>query len=193
MESVSAARAIGADGAGDDDRLALAARTDVEAFAALYARHRDTVFRYLRVRTQGDDEALDLTAMTFERALTAIARYHRAGGGVVAWLIRIARNAAIDQQRRARSHPLQVPLREATLLRSGEDPEAAAITSEEHGRLRDLVRALPEAQRDALAMRYGVGLTAREIGGVIGKSEEATQKLLARALDQLKEAYRYER
>jgi RNA polymerase sigma-70 factor (ECF subfamily) len=194
MESVSAtARAIGPDRAGDDDRLALAARTDADAFAALYARHRDAVYRYLRVRTPSDDEALDLTAVTFERALTAVARYRREGGGVVAWLIRIARNAAIDQQRRARSRPIQVPLREATLMRSGDDPVAAAIASEEHGRLRDLVRALPEAQRDALAMRYAVGLTAREIGVVIGKSPEATQKLLARALDQLKEACRDER
>jgi RNA polymerase sigma-70 factor (ECF subfamily) len=194
MESVAAtARAIAPDRADDDDRLALAARTDADAFAALYARHRDAVYRYLRVRTPSDDEALDLTAVTFERALTAVARYRREGGGVVAWLIRIARNAAIDQQRRARSRPLQVPLREATLMRSGDDPVAAAIASEEHGRLRDLVRALPEAQRDALAMRYAVGLTAREIGDVIGKSAEATQKLLARALDQLKEAYRDER
>jgi RNA polymerase sigma-70 factor (ECF subfamily) len=112
---------------------------------------------------------------------------------VVAWLIRIARNAAIDQHRRARSRPVHVPLREARRVNGDDDPEAAAIASEEHAHVRDLVRALPETQRDALAMRYAGGLTAREIGRVIAKSEEATQKLLARALDQLKEAYRHER
>ena len=51
---------------------------------------------------------------------------------------------------------------------------------------------MPEPQRDALALRYSVGLTARQIGAVIGKSEEATQKLITRALSELKEAYRYE-
>ena len=53
-----------------------------------------------------------------------------------------------------------------------------------------MVAALPELQRDAVAMRYAVGLTAREIGLVIGKNEEATQKLLSRAVAQLKETYR---
>ena len=51
------------------------------------------------------------------------------------------------------------------------------------------MRALPEPQRDALALRYSAGLTARQIGAVIGKSEEATQKLITRALSDLKEAY----
>jgi RNA polymerase sigma-70 factor (ECF subfamily) len=194
MESVSeTARAVESQRADDDERLALAARTDAAAFAELYARHREKVFGYLRVRTPSDEEALDLTAVTFERALRAVARYRRDGSGVVAWLIRIARNAAIDQYRRAKARPVEVSLVEATLVRGGDDPEAAAIASEEHGQLRHLVRNLPEAQRDALAMRYAAGLTAGEIGRAIGKTEEATQKLLTRALDQLKEAYGHER
>src|ERR1700687_1522549 len=115
MESASVpARTIEPERAGDaDDRLPLAARTDTDAFALLYARHREAVFRYLRVRTASDDDALDLTAATFERALMAVARYRRDGGGVAAWLIRIARNAAIDQYRRTRSRPVHVPLEEA--------------------------------------------------------------------------------
>jgi RNA polymerase sigma-70 factor (ECF subfamily) len=193
MDWVAAARGAESRGDAEDDRLALAARSDVDAFATLYARHRETVFRYLRVRTPNDDEALDLTAITFERALLAVSRYRGDGGGVVAWLIRIARNAAIDQHRRTRARPLQVALDEARLVRGTDDPEGAAIAAQEHGRLRDLVRALPETQRDALAMRYAAGLTAREISRAIGKTEEATQKLLTRALDQLKEGYGHER
>ena len=50
--------------------------------------------------------------------------------------------------------------------------------------------ALPEAQRDAIVLRYAAGLTAHEIGSVINKSEAATQKLLTRALARLKESYR---
>ncbi len=48
---------------------------------------------------------------------------------------------------------------------------------------------LPELQRECLLLRYGAGLTAREIGQVIGKSHEATQKLITRALAKLKENY----
>ncbi|HYV21633.1 MAG TPA: sigma-70 family RNA polymerase sigma factor [Candidatus Bathyarchaeia archaeon] len=174
----------------DDDRLALIARSDVNAFAALYARHRERVFRYLRARCRNDDDALDLTAGTFERALAAIARYRPSGAGFAAWLLRIARNAAIDHDRRLRARPAPVPLREAEGASAGDDPLVAAIASDESRRLRELVRMLAETERDALALRYSAGLTAREIGAVVGKSEEATQKIISRALAELREAYR---
>jgi RNA polymerase sigma-70 factor (ECF subfamily) len=177
----------------EDERLALAARSDPTAFATLYARHRESVFRYLRARSTNDDDALDLTAATFERAFVAIATYRPLGAGFSAWLLRIARNAAIDTSRRRRARPVPATLREAEGQPAQDDPESTAIASDDHRRLRELVRALPEPQRDALALRYSVGLTARQIGAVIGKNEEATQKLITRALSDLKEAYGHER
>ena len=173
----------------EDDRLALGARSDVAAFAALYARHRDPVFRYLRSRCRNDDDALDLTAGTFERALAAIGRYRPSGAGFAAWLMRIARNAAIDHDRRLRARPAPIRLSDVEVQSAHDDPEAAAIASDEKRRVRELVRSLSAPQRDALALRYAAGLTAREIGAVLGKSEEATQKLITRALVELKEAY----
>jgi RNA polymerase sigma-70 factor (ECF subfamily) len=174
-------------GVAEDERLALGARSNATAFGTLYGRHRESVFRYLRARCANDDDALDLTAVTFERALVAIQRYRPLGAGFSAWLLRIARNAAIDHGRRQRVRP--APLQSAERQPAPDDPEAAAIASDEHRRLRELVRAMPEPQRDALALRYAVGLTARQIGAVIGKSEEATQKLITRALSDLKEVY----
>jgi RNA polymerase sigma-70 factor (ECF subfamily) len=177
----------------DDEHLALAARSNSAAFATLYSGHRESVFRYLRARCSNDDDALDLTAATFERAFVAIAKYRPLGAGFSAWLLRIARNAAIDHGRRHRARPAPATLREAEGQPAQDDPEATAIASDDHRRLRELVRALPEPQRDALALRYSAGLTARQIGAVIGKNEEATQKLIARALSDLKEAYGHER
>lgn len=55
--------------ADDDARLADRARTDADAFAELYIRHREAVFSYLRGRLGDEDVALDVTAVTFERAL----------------------------------------------------------------------------------------------------------------------------
>jgi RNA polymerase sigma factor (sigma-70 family) len=49
------------------------------------------------------------------------------------------------------------------------------------------VARLPEDQREAVGLRFGAGLTARQIGLVIGKSEEATQKLISRAIVRLRE------
>lgn len=62
-----------------DDALAVAAASTPEAFGTLYERYRLSVYRYLRARTPNDDEALELTAVTFERALAAIARYPPVG------------------------------------------------------------------------------------------------------------------
>jgi RNA polymerase sigma-70 factor (ECF subfamily) len=176
----------------EDERLALEARSSPPAFATLYGRHRESVFRYLRARCANDDDALDLTAVTFERALTAIHKYRPLGAGFSAWLLRIARNAAIDQSRRRRARPAPASLESAERQPAPDDPEAAAIASDDHRHLRELVRALPEPQRDALALRYSAGLTARQIGAVIGKSEDAAQKLITRALSDLKEAYGHE-
>jgi RNA polymerase sigma-70 factor (ECF subfamily) len=172
-----------------DEELASRARTDVGAWGELYLAHRESVFGYLRARCRDEDEALELTAVTFEKAWRAFSRYRARDGGMRAWLARIARNAAIDHDRRRR------PLVGAAAIdvehqSSEPSPEDTVVTRDERHRLRLLVAALPELQRDAVAMRYGVGLTAREIGLVIGKGEEATQKLITRALARLKEAYR---
>ena len=168
------------------EELALRAGTDGEAFAELYRRHRAAVFRYLRARCRDDDLALELTAVTFEKALRSIRRYQTKGGGVVAWLLRIARNAAADHERRER--PLVPQWRMNTDRPSPEPtPEEAAVRSDERRQLRLLVADLPELQRDALALRFGADLTAREIGVVIGKTEEATQKLISRAIARLRE------
>lgn len=172
-----------------DDVLVEAARADPRAFEALYVRHRTSVYRYLRARVGDDDAAADLTATTFERALGAIGGYRPAGGGFLAWLFRIARNAAIDAGRR-RARLAGADLAERITVAG---PEADAEAAERLAELRAHVARLPEQQRDAIVLRYAARLTAREIGGVIGKSEAATQKLLTRALGALKEACRDDR
>jgi RNA polymerase sigma-70 factor (ECF subfamily) len=163
-----------------DAELAHAATEDRAAFAAIYERHRTPVYRYLRARTTTDADAQDLTATTFERAMGAIHRFQPVGGGLVAWLIRIARNAHSDALRQQR--------RRGTDLAS-EAPEPAIDSSDDAVVLRSLIDGLPGAQRDAIQLRFAAGLTAREIGGVLGISEAAAQKQVERGLRVLKEAY----
>jgi RNA polymerase sigma-70 factor (ECF subfamily) len=174
-----------------DEELALRAGTDREAQAQFYLRHREAVFRYLRARCRDEDVALDLTAMSFEKALAALPRYQPGTAGVRAWLLRIARNAATDHDRRRRPFISFWPMN-TDQPSDQPGPEEIAITRDEAFRLQMRLLDLPEIHRDALALRYGADLTAGEIGAVIGKSEEATQKLIRRAVARLKEAYRAE-
>lgn len=156
-----------------DDRLAVQARSNVEAFAPLYELHVERVFRYLRARGADENVAAELTSLTFERALRHIDRYRPGGPGFAPWLLRIARNAWIDAGRRQRERPLDLDYA-GWLTDPGQSPEEAAIVSEERRWIQDLVARLPDAQRDALALRFAGGFSSREIAAVIGKSEAAT-------------------
>ena len=167
-----------ADRLDDDDALARAAAADLMAFGSIYERHRTAVYRYLRARTSSDDEAAELAAVTFERAMGAIGRFRASGGALASWLIRIARNAHLDEARRtSRSRP-------GTERGSG----SQVAGHEDDVILRTLVEALPAGHRDALQLRFAAGLTAREIGSVLGISEAAAQKQVERGLHALREA-----
>ena len=160
-------------------------RLDPSVFGLLYEKHRLSVYRYLRARTRSDEDALDLAAVTFERAFGSLGRFRRRDGGVQAWLLRIARNCAIDAHRRHRP----------TVDLSGADAQVrrSAVEADrlEHQRIEilDLVARLPGDQSDALLLRYAGGLTAREIGIVVGKREGAVQKQIERGLAALREAF----
>jgi RNA polymerase sigma-70 factor (ECF subfamily) len=166
-----------------DDAAASEAARDPRAFGAIYETHRAAVYRYLRSRTTTDDDAGELAAVTFERALRAIGQFKPAGGGMAAWLLRIARNAHIDAVRRQTVRTSHNDGADGAFSAHGGSPEDAVI-------LRSLVDMLPPDQRDAIQLRFAAGLTAREIGAVLGMTEAAAQKQVERALSALREAFR---
>ncbi len=180
-DATSIARPLSDEDIDADHADARAASHDPRAFEAIYQRHRLTVYRYARSRTTSDDEALELTSVTFERALRSIDDFRPKGGGMAAWLLRIARNAAIDDMRRAGRRGVALAL-------SSESADSAP--PDEAAELRLLVAGLPDMQREAIQLRYAAGLTAREIGNVLSISEGAAQKHLERGLRALREAYR---
>ena len=163
----------------------LAERLDPSDFGQLYQQHRLSVYRYLRARVRSDEDALDLAASTFERAFANLGRFRRRDGGVQAWLLRIARNTAIDAHRRRRS-TVDLANADAQLGRVALETDRRDQASVE---ILDLVTRLPDDQREALLLRYAGGLTAREIGSVIGKREGAVQKQIERGLAALREAF----
>ncbi len=155
-----------------------------DALEVLYLTHREAVFRYLRAISRDEDGALDLTATTFERAFRELRAGREPGIG---WLLRTARNAAIDADRRARTAAL-LRWRSAVVEPSAPSLEERALGLERAERVRAALAHLPGPQRDTIALRYTTDLTVREIADVIGKSPSATQKLLDRGRVRLKEA-----
>jgi RNA polymerase sigma-70 factor (ECF subfamily) len=165
-------------------RLVAKARGDPEAFAALYDLYIDPVYAFAYRRLGSRSEAEDVTAETFLAALANLRRFVWRGGGFGAWLFRIARNECLDAlKKRARAAPL--PAEEAE--RAGAEPEAAAIERETVARLRQLVAGLPPPQLEAVLLKYGAGLSNREIAAATGRTPTAVSSLLNRALNKLRE------
>lgn len=162
-----------------DDVLVATALAEPAAFSAIYERYWLAVYRYLRAQGADEDSAMDLTASTFERAISSLRSYRGHGGGLGAWLMRIARNARIDEHRRSSR---------STGLAAADHLAAVGPTHESDIELRLLLAQLPSDTRDAIALRYAAGLTAVEIGHVLDKRPEAVQKMIERGLSALREA-----
>jgi RNA polymerase sigma factor (sigma-70 family) len=173
--------------ASTSDALAEAARANPALYGELYLRHRDQVFRLVRRHTSDDDEAADLAAGAFERAFRSRASFDPRRGSFVTWLLRIARNHAIDVARRRRPAIGLHLLPDRFHPTTAQAPDEILADADDLAVLRRRVNQLPLLQQEVLALRFGAGLTSAEIGRVIGKREAATQKLISRAITRLKE------
>lgn len=166
-----------------DEALALAARQNRDAFLTLYGRYVSRIERYVVARVSSSSDVEDVVSIVFMRALERIDQFQPSRGAFAAWLFTIARNTVTDHYRAARWF---IP---AMLQRDRDVGPSAEETSLHHERLGSLdlaVRNLTRDQRDALALRYGAGLQFAEIGRVLGRSDDAAQKLVRRAIDTLR-------
>ena len=164
------------------DRLAgWLAPADEADWDALYADQLPRVYNFFRYRVGDGPEAEDLTSVTFERAWRARDRYRRDLGAFSTWLMTIARRVAIDAYRRAATRR-QVPLEEAAGLSAGPTPEDAAARRSDFERLSELLAALPDRDRELLALKYGAGLTNRAIARLTGLTESNVGTILHRTI-----------
>ena len=172
----------------EDEALVAAALRQPEAFGQLYQRHVRPVYRYVRTRTASDEEAADVTQSVFIKAMASLDRY-RPGSLFAAWLFRIARNASTDAYRRRRKTVGLDGLPEPVLESLADSPEDVVLKQERLRRLRGLVARLDGDKQELLALRFGAGLTLREIAAVRGKGESAIKKQMSRVMAALREQY----
>jgi RNA polymerase sigma-70 factor (ECF subfamily) len=141
------------------------------------------VLRYAWRRVGQRQDAEDIAVETFAAALAALPGYR----GTVAprpWLLGIARRKVADTLRR-RTRRAETSLPET--MESDDSPEDDALRAEAIATIRGLVDTLPELQRDALLLQTLEDLSIPEIAQVLGKSVSATNSLLGRARQTLKQ------
>lgn len=169
-----------------DDESVLIRRSqekDADAFAELYRRHFDNVYRYVAFQLGNSSEAEDITAEVFLRAYRAIGGYKARGVPLSAWLFRIAHNCVIDYRRRLRP---SVPLDMVSELCDKSKPNELLEERLAREELSSALQQLTEAQRQVLALKFGAGLCNAEVARVMGKSEGAIKALQHAGLESLR-------
>jgi RNA polymerase sigma-70 factor (ECF subfamily) len=161
-----------------EQELIAAAQRDPRRFAELYEGNFERVYAFVARRVHDRDEAEDLTAEIFHRALANLDRFEWRGLPFCAWLYRIAANAIADHAQRA--------ARDASLPKDVAGEAANPEEVEEAARLFRLVADLPPDQRRVIVMRFAEQRKVREIAAALGRSEGAIKQLQFRALQNLR-------
>ena len=166
------------------------AKLDAE-FTELYRAHLRDVYSYAYYRVGNHHDAEDLTEQTFLQAYRHFERAQRESNGrpLRPWLIRIAHNLAANYYR-DRSRKPQTPLEDAAVISAPHDTADIVEGRAELQAVLEGVMKLPDDRREALIMRFALGMDNKEIARALGRSEGATKVLLHRAIKQLEERLR---
>ena len=172
-----------------DSALIARAKKDPDAFGILYERYVGRIYNYIYYRTGDHQDAEDLTARTFHRALRHISRYVDRGAPFSAYLYRIAHNVVANWHR-DNSRRQIISLDElvvGTLRREG--PASLTEKLEEQNLLLQAVRRLPPERQQLLILKFVEQMRNAEIAEVMGRTEGAIKSLYHRTLVALREDF----
>lgn len=171
----------------DDSELVEAAKHDKEAFGEIYERYLDKIYNYIYYRTGNQQDAEDLTAKVFYRALNHIQNYEDKGVPFQAWLYRIAHNLVANFHRDKGRRKI-IPLDDyvAHTLRS-DAPDKQAESSEQREMLMNAIRRLPAERQQLLVLKFIQQKSNAEIGEIMDRTEGAIKSLYHRTLLSLRD------
>jgi len=159
------------------------------AFAELFTRNVDAIYRFIVVRVRARHVAEDLTQETFVRALGRINSFAWQGHDIGAWLVTIARNLIADHFKSARVR-LEVSTGDLIDIdreeRTGESgPESQVVDHQTNLQLLAAVKQLSVSQRECIVLRFLRGLSVAETAHIMGKNYNAIKALQYRAVRSL--------
>ncbi len=151
---------------------------DNQALSYLYLRYKNSIYGYVLSIVRDEYEAEDVTQQVFLRLMSVIGRYEPRKVPFTAWIIRVARNAAVDHVRQRRAVPAEEVF-DPHFFNNDTDP------SRRWG-LEHALGTLSQDQRDVVMLRHLVGLTPGEIGTLMGRTEASVNGLHHRARRRLR-------
>lgn len=183
MHEAASAIRVGSETSPDGTLVHAAQAGDARAFGELYERYRQPLYRYCLARSSSPHEAEDLVSEVFLKAMESLARYRDQGLPFIAFLYRVARNAAIDRTRKERS----TSLFEMTVEpRSGHDVEGDAARASDMDVVLVALRRIKPEYREVILLRFVEGYSAADVAKLLDKAEKAIWNLQQRGLERLR-------
>ncbi|WP_323755435.1 RNA polymerase sigma factor [Roseivirga sp.] len=155
----------------DSQLISLYKNGNEDAFAELVSRHKNKIFTTIFMIVKDHDLAQDLLQETYVKVVNTVksGRYNEEGK-FLPWVSRIAHNLAIDHFRKAKRYPTIVMEDGSNVFNSLEFSEESIedrqIKEDTHALLRELIKELPDSQREVLMMRHYMQMSFQEIAEV---------------------------
>jgi RNA polymerase sigma-70 factor (ECF subfamily) len=156
----------------------------IEEFEKLYAEHAGALLAFLEYRTGNVELAKDVHADTFERVLRTRFRWDPRRGGQKTWLYTIALNVLRDQGRRRGAEARAL---DRVTAGSADDRWDEAERLDDRDAIRRGLAALPDEEREAVALYYGADLSLEEIAHITGTKTTTIKGRLARGRERLRD------
>lgn len=153
----------------------------MQSMDEIYQTYAKTVYKFLLTRTRDEDIAEELTQETFYQAIKSIQRFD-GSCKLSTWLCAIAKNQLLAYQRK---HPIEESLDDAEEL-SGINVEAEVLCEERRIELIKKLHLCPEPFREIIYLRVFGGLSFREIGDIMGKTENWARVNFYRAKERVR-------
>jgi len=164
------------------------ARTNPDAFGLLYERYVGKIYNYVFFRVGNANDAEDLTAKVFFKALNSIGTYRHLGLPFSAWLYRIAHNLVANHYR-DRAKVTEVSIENLVIPDSSRtsSPEVYLSKKQDNTYLLSVINDLTPQKRELIILKFVQKLSNAEIAVIFGKTEGAIKSLYHRTLTELKD------
>ncbi len=161
-----------------------ARRNSEDMLASLYEEYYDKIAHYAFLRIGNKTEAEDIAGEVFLKALQSLKSYQERGIPMQAWLFRIAHNLVVDYFRKTAKRK-SVPI-DTVPIQADTDPATGTEKKIEAERLARAMERLTPAQKAVIGLRFFGGLTSKEVGQILNKSDGAVREMQRAAVESLR-------
>lgn len=158
---------------------------DTEAFGVVYNKYLTPIYRYIYLRVRDKDLADDLTQDVFIKVFNSLGTFTIRSGSPLSYFYTVARNVLIDNYRKKKNVLISEEELEGRMV-DEDTPEKQSIVKDTVNTLSKALETLSENESEAITLKFIENYSNKEIGEIMGKSEEAVRQLQSRGMKTLR-------